>query len=409
MPFRGCASEKKEIFQVSFSILEFSGMSFSSKDAEFMARALHLARRGVGLVSPGALVGAVVVKRGRIVGEGFYRYDWKKHAEVIAIEEAGAKARGATLYVNLEPCSHWGRTPPCADLIIQSGIRTVVSALRDPNPLVSGGGLRKLRAAGVAVKAGPGVEEAAHINETFVRYITSKRPFVALKTAMTIDGKIAQANQPRGSATWITSKASRKRVHEIRHAHDAILVGINTILCDDPRLTDRSGHPRRRKLMRVVLDANLRIPPHSNLVRTARKDVLIFCSSRASQKKIKTLEKQGIQVVSLRDRASGPPQDQGQSMDWNILLRQLGDREIQSVLIEGGAETNWSAARAQVVDKFYFFIAPKILGGHHHIPVFGGPGFNSFNEALRLSQITVERVAEDLLVTGYPASDGGCE
>jgi diaminohydroxyphosphoribosylaminopyrimidine deaminase / 5-amino-6-(5-phosphoribosylamino)uracil reductase len=370
-----------------------------------MSRTLQLARRGIGLVSPGALVGAVVVRRGVVVGEGYYRYDRKNHAEVIALEKAGALARGALLYVNLEPCSHYGRTPPCADLITRSGIQTVVCAMRDPNPLVTGRGFRQLRAAGIEVKVGLGEDEAVRLNEAFVRYITSRRPFVTLKTAMTIDGKIAQARQARGSVTWITSEGSRERVHEIRHAHDALLVGINTILRDDPLLTDRSGRPRRRKLLRVVLDANLRMSVHSNLVRTASKDVLIFCSLSASQRKLKTLETRGIQVIPVADRGTGTPRKQIKHLSWKSILQELGNREIQSLLIEGGGETNGSAMRAEIVDKVHFFIAPKVLGGDEHVSVFGGKGFGSLKAASRLSEITLERIAEDILITGYTRSN----
>lgn len=369
-----------------------------------MSRALQLAQRGIGLVSPGALVGAVVVKRGVVVGEGFYRYDRKKHAEVIALEKAGAQARGASLFVNLEPCSHFGRTPPCADLITRSGIQTVVCAMRDPNPLVAGRGFRKLRTAGIEVKVGLGEDEARLLNEAFVRYITSRRPFVTLKAAMTLDGKIAQARQPRGSATRITSESSRERVHEIRHAHDAILVGINTILRDDPMLTDRSGHLRQRKLLRVVLDANLRVPVRSNVVRTASGDVLIFCSPNASQRRLKTFERRGIQVVPLKDRGAGTLPNQTKPMSWRSILRELWNREIQSLLIEGGGETNGSAMEAGIVDKVHFFVAPKVLGGHEPVSVFGGKGFGSLEAAPRLSGVTLERIEEDILITGYPPS-----
>lgn len=378
-------------------------MDKPSKNLYFMSRALALAKRGVGLASPGALVGAVLVRDGKVVGEGFYRYAETAHAEAIAIRKAGTKARGATLYVTLEPCAHFGRTAPCADLVIQSGVKIVVCAMRDPNPLVAGKGLRKLRQAGIKVEVGILEEDAARVNEAFLRYVTSKQPFVILKAAMTLDGRIAAAHQRRGSATWITSEASRVRVHEIRHAHDAVLVGINTILLDDPLLTDRSGRPRRRKLLRVVLDANLKVPLRSNLVRTAKEDVLIFCSSGASPAKLAALRRRGIQVVSGIYPQIASSREKTQSFNWKTVLRRLGTREIQSVVIEGGGETNWSAVKAGVVDKFHFFVAPKILGGHVHVPVFGGAGFPSLKNALRLSEITVERIAEDILVTGYPS------
>lgn len=369
-------------------------MFITPNDIEYLHQALELARRGAGRVSPGALVGAVVVKHGRVLGEGFYRYDLGKHAEVLAIEKAGSKARGATLYLNLEPCSHFGRTPPCSDFVIQSGIQRVVCSMRDPNALVAGRGFRKLRSAGIQVDVGLLEAEARRLNEAFLKFITTKQPFVTLKTAMTLDGKIASARQRRGSITWITSEASRARAHELRHAQDAILVGVNTILKDDPLLTDRSRLPRRRKLLRVVLDSKLRTPLRSKLVETASGDVLLFCSSTASIGKRRLLEKKGVTVVIV-----GPHNEQ---LPWTKMLLELETREIQSVMIEGGAKTNSSAFKAGIIDKFHFFIAPKVLGGGQHVPVFDGVEFPSVGVVCELADLSVERINGDLLITGYP-------
>lgn len=369
-------------------------MSISSKDIGFLRRALELAERGIGLVSPGALVGAVVVKHGQIVGEGFYRFDRRKHAEVLAIEKAGTRARGATLYLNLEPCSHFGRTPPCADFIIHNGIRRVLCSMRDPNALVAGRGFRKLRSAGIQVEVGALQAEARRLNEVFLKFITSKLPFVTLKVAMTLDGKIAMARQRRGSITWITCEASRARVHQLRHAHDAILVGVNTILKDNPLLTDRSRLPRRRNLLRVVLDSTLRTPLRSQLAETANADVLLFCSTTASTRKRRALEQEGIDVVDV-DAGKG-------QLPWKEILEELRRREVQSVMIEGGGETNSRALKAGIIDKFHFFIAPRILGGGQHIPVFADSRFSSVPSMCDLSDLRIERIDEDLWISGYP-------
>jgi diaminohydroxyphosphoribosylaminopyrimidine deaminase / 5-amino-6-(5-phosphoribosylamino)uracil reductase len=379
-------------------------MTIRPKDVQFLSHALELAHRGAGLVSPGAMVGAVVVKKGTRVGEGFYRYDQKKHAEVVAIEKAGQQARGATLYLNLEPCSHFGRTPPCADLVIQSGIRRVVCSMEDPNPLVSGKGFRKLRRAGIQVELGSLREEAVRLNEAFVHCITRGRPFVTLKAAMTLDGKIALGKQRRGSATWITSEASRERVQQIRHGQDAILVGINTILLDNPLLTDRSRKPRRRRLLRIVLDARLRLPLDSQLVKTADNDVLVFCDADSSARKRHELERRGVQAVSFPKHAGLPGRQS--SSNWKFILGELAGRDIQSVLIEGGGETNASALQADIIDKFHFFVAPKILGGTRNISVFGGTGFQALTKATKISNVTLEHINGDILITGYPVRAG---
>ena len=321
-----------------------------SIDEQFLRRALDLARQGVGLASPNPYVGAVIVDRGgSIVGTGVYTYDGVKHAEVRALEGAGGKARGGTLYINLEPHSHQGRTPPCTEALIAAGIRRVVASMPDPNPKVSGRGFEQLRAAGVHVEVGGLEAEARRLNEAFARYIRHGVPLVTLKSAMTLDVKIAPppaavAKQTAGipAGGWITDEAARANVQRQRHQSDAIVVGVGTILADDPLLTDRSGNPRRRPLLRVILDSHLRLPLESRLVRSlgnegiSKKDVLVFSSS-PDQKKKAELEARGVCVEQLPpDTADGRP-------DFRAILRRLGQLEITSVMIEGGAGVNGAA------------------------------------------------------------------
>src|SRR5277367_2121205 len=268
-------------------------------DEFWMARAVDLARRGVGLAHPNPAVGAVIVKSGRVVGEGFHVYERRDHAEVVALRQAGKRAKGATLFVTLEPCCHTGRTGPCTKAVIAAGITRVVGAMCDPHSAVAGRGFQKLRRSGIAVTVGVGESEAQVLNESFSRWIVSKRPFVALKTALTLDGQISQR---ASSATWITSPASRKEVQRMRHAADALLTGIGTVLAYDPRLNDRSGWPRRRRLLRVVLDSRLRIPLRSELVQSAENDVLVITSESPDSKKARALIRSGVEVVRLRGR-----------------------------------------------------------------------------------------------------------
>ena len=371
-------------------------------DPRHMQRALELARTGIGLTSPNPNVGAVLVNDGgEIVGSGTHTYAGLKHAEILAIEQAGPKARGATLYVNLEPCSHQGRTPPCADALIAAGIQRVVAAMEDPNPAVSGKGFAKLRAAGVAVEVGLLESEARKINEAFARYIRHKTPMVTLKTAMTLDGKIAPEPHPSevagpGNVTrgWITSDPARAHVQQLRHASDAILVGVGTILADDPLLTDRTGLARRRPLMRVILDSRLRLPAASRLVKSANNDVLVLCSVMDEEKK-RALLGAGVRVEQIpAARADGRP-------DFSAIVRHLGAQEITSLLIEGGATVNWDALAAGVVDKVFLYYAPKILGGSGAVPFAVGEGFHRMSNAAHVKSIEIHRFGEDFAVEGY--------
>ena len=374
-------------------------------DGQFLLRALELAHQGIALASPNPCVGAVVVANGKIRGEGFHTYEGVHHAEVLALEQAGSAARGATLYLNLEPCCHQGRTPPCVDAIVAAGIKRVVASMRDPNPQVSGQGFEKLRAAGIEVAEGGLEAEARKLNEAFARWVRDRRPLVTLKAAMTLDGKIApppgEAARPaaqRGPAGsisgWITSEAARAHVQELRHASDAILVGVGTILADDPLLSDRTGQPRRRPLLRVILDSRLRLPLESRLVKTCRQDVLVFCSF-AEEKTKRALEERGVRVeqVELGSRDGRP--------DLRKVAERLGTLEILSLLIEGGALVNWAALTSGIVDKVFFYYAPRILAGMGAVPFATGAGFQRMSEAAHVRSLALHRFGEDFAVEGY--------
>jgi diaminohydroxyphosphoribosylaminopyrimidine deaminase/5-amino-6-(5-phosphoribosylamino)uracil reductase len=381
-------------------------MLVHSIDEQFLRRALDLARQGIGFASPNPYVGAVIVdQKGSIAGKGVYTYDGVKHAEVRALEDARDKARGGTLYINLEPHSHQGRTPPCTEALIAAGIHRVVASMSDPNPKVSGRGFEKLREAGIHVKGGGMEAEARKLNEAFARYVRHGVPLVTLKAAMTLDGKIARppvavvkrvAGMPPGG--WITGEAARANVQQQRHQSDAILVGVGTILADDPLLTDRSGNPRRRPLLRVILDSHLRLPLESRLVQSVvterRNDVLVFCSSAAKEKDKKSeLEERGVRVEAVPPAASdGRP-------DIHAILRRLGQLEITSLMIEGGSTVNRTALASGVVDKVFLYYAPKVLGAGS-VPLAAGNGFR-IDEALEVSRLQLHRFGDDFAVEGY--------
>ena len=395
-------------------------MSTRPTDEQFMQQALDLARQGVALASPNPCVGAVLVAPGgTVVGRGTHLYDGRKHAEVLAIEQAGERARGTTLYLNLEPCSRVGRTGPCTDAVIAAGITRVFAAMRDPNPREGGRGLAKLREAGIEVHDGLHLDEARKLNESFAKYIRQKTPFVTLKTAMTLDGKIApppgdaEAEPGLGSLApsggWITSAMARAHVHEMRHANDAIMVGVGTIIADDPLLTDRTALPRRRPLQRVVLDSRLRLPLESRVVKTARQDLIVFCCF-AEENKRRELEARGVVVEQVPMRR--PPDDgtlvfPGTSPaidgrpDLDRVMANLGERQITSLIIEGGAMVNWAALSAGIVDKIFFYYAPKILAGTGSIPFALGAGYRRISEAASVKSLTLHRFGEDFAVEGY--------
>jgi diaminohydroxyphosphoribosylaminopyrimidine deaminase / 5-amino-6-(5-phosphoribosylamino)uracil reductase len=374
-------------------------------DEQFLRRALDLAREGVALTSPNPSVGAVIVNNeGEVVGSGIHTYEGVTHAEILALDQAGQKAQGATLYINLEPCSHQGRTPPCTDALISAGIARDVASMKDPNPIVSGKGFEQLRGSGIAVTCGILEHEAKALNEAFAKYIRHRTPLIMLKAAMTLDGKIAprptESHNPKalGAATahggWITSELARAHVQELRHQNDAILVGVGTVIADDPLLTDRSGRARRRPLLRIILDSRLRLPLNSRVVATAQDDVLVLCSF-AEEKKKKQLIRRGVRVEQIEQ-----PTPEGHP-DLTTVCRKLGEMEITSVMIEGGATVNWAALASEIVDKVFFYYAPKILGGANSISFAAGSGFAHIGDAACVKSIRLHRFGEDFAVEGY--------
>lgn len=355
------------------------------QESRYLEQALELAYQGRAMTSPNPMVGAVLVSEGQLVGSAFHTYEGTSHAEILALEQAGERARGATLYINLEPCSHHGRTPPCADALIQAGVARVVAALQDPNPLVAGGGFRRLAAAGVAVEqAVDFAPRALRLNEAFCHFIRTGRPLVTLKTATTLDGKIAAPDDNTG---WLTSEEARAHVQQARHDSDAILTGIGTVLADDCLLTDRTTLRRRLPLLRVVVDSQLRLPLDSRMVRSFQNDLVVAATSAASPRRRQALSALGILVLTL-DAADG-------RVDLAGLVGWLGQQQKTSLLIEAGAKLNWALLEAGVADKILFYYAPKILGGVESLPIAAGPGRRRRSTALLLRGLRTFPVGPD--------------
>ena len=395
-------------------------MPANSADEQFLYRALELARQGVGLASPNPHVGAVITDaQGNVVGTGTYTYAGVKHAEILALAAAGEKARGATLYINLEPHSHQGRTPPCTDALIAAGIHRVVASMPDPNPKVSGLGFEKLRAAGIEVEVGLFEEEARRLNEAFARYIRHGAPLVTLKSAMTLDGKIAPPPSPSPdrndetaavgefSGTWITGELARAHAHQLRHENDTLLVGIGTVLADNPLLTDRSGRARRRPLLRIILDSRLRLPLASRLVQNAaaeqknaeqknaerQDDVLVFCASPDEKKKAR-LEQLGIRIETI------PAVAPDGRLDLPAILQRLGQLKITSLLIEGGSTVNGTVLTSDLVDKLFLYYAPTMFGTGS-IPFAAGTGFPGADQTSRITKVRLHHFGDDIAIEGY--------
>ena len=358
-------------------------------DKKYMQKALDLAEKGRGWTAPNPLVGAVLVKEGRIIGEGFHEYYGGPHAEVNAVSSASEEVEGSTLYVNLEPCSHTGKTSPCADFLIEKKVKKVVVGMLDPNPLVAGRGIDKLRKAGIEVVTGVLEKESQKSNEIFSAYILSQRPFVVMKTAMSLDGKIATAT---GQSRWISGEASRKQVHRLRHELSGIMVGIGTVLADDPMLTARLSESRQP--VRIIVDSRLRIPLDAKVLEDQEvARTLIAATEAADQEKKDELAEMGIEVLTT-DSLDG-------HVDLRDLMKFLGQKGIDSILLEGGAELNFSALQAGIVSKVQAYLAPIIIGGKEAKSPVEGPGIEQLNEAFQVKEITFQRVREDLLIEGY--------
>jgi diaminohydroxyphosphoribosylaminopyrimidine deaminase/5-amino-6-(5-phosphoribosylamino)uracil reductase len=373
----------------------------STDDHEFMHTALELAARGAGFVAPNPMVGAVVVREGQVVGRGYHQAVGGPHAEVHAIDDAGARARGATLYVTLEPCNHHGRTPPCTRKILEAGIRKVVVAVADPNLDVAGGGNAYLQSRGVQVVCGVCRDQAARLNESFFKYVRTRMPFVVLKMAATLDGRIATRT---GDARWVTGPEARARVHGLRHAMDAIMIGVGTVLADDPQLTTRLDEGPGVDPTRIILDTHLRMPDTARMLQQGSSaETWVVCGPGADPDNKKRLMDQGALILES-NIADG-------RIDLAALMRDLGGRGVTSLLIEGGAQVAAAALRAGIVDKVLFFYAPKILGGDDGVSMFSGPGPGKMGESLPLHHMEIDRVGTDLLVSGYlhseADSDGG--
>ncbi|MFW5976580.1 MAG: bifunctional diaminohydroxyphosphoribosylaminopyrimidine deaminase/5-amino-6-(5-phosphoribosylamino)uracil reductase RibD [Bacillota bacterium] len=367
-----------------------------NKDEFYMKKALELARKGEGYVSPNPMVGAVVVKNNKIVGEGYHKKFGEAHAEVNALKEAGDKAEGGTLYVNLEPCCHYGKTPPCSLSVIKSGIKKVVIGMEDPDSRVEGKGIAYLKKAGIDIKTGVLAEESIKLNEAFIKNKTTDFPFVYLKSAQTLDGFLATST---GDSKWITCKKARKYGHKLRHKVDAILVGIGTVLKDNPSLTTRLENKKGKDSIRIVLDSNLRIPPDSQILnQKSSSRTIIVTGEEVNEEKITKLQdrvqdRDQIEILSytLKDN----------KISLEKLLKDLHEREINSILVEGGGEINYSFINSGLGDKIYSFIAPKIYGGNDGVSVYRGKGPEKMKDIINLKKVEYEKLGDNILVKGY--------
>jgi diaminohydroxyphosphoribosylaminopyrimidine deaminase/5-amino-6-(5-phosphoribosylamino)uracil reductase len=366
-------------------------MSLHKADQHYMKMALRLAARGAGLVSPNPMVGAVVVKAEEVVGRGWHHRYGEPHAEVMALRDAGSQSRGATLYVTLEPCNHHGQTPPCTEAILAAGVKRVVAAALDPNPTVNGGGAAFLKEKGLEVELGLLAEESRRLNESWLTWVETGLPFVIAKAACSLDGKIATRT---GDSKWLTGETARAYGHRLRHWCDAILVGIGTVLADDPNLTARPSQRNGSDPIRLVLDSRLRIPLDARLINLkSPAPTWVVCTAAAPTEKIQALESQGAEVLVL------PEQDGRVAL--KPLLQELGRRRVQSLLVEGGAEVLGAFLDQRLVDKFYFFYAPKILGGKTGYPAVAGQGVAKLSEAHQARNLSLRRLGPDLLISGY--------
>ena len=357
----------------------------------YMNQVIDLALKGKGKASPNPIVGAIIVRDSVVVGRGYHKRAGDPHAEINTLRDAGESAKGGTLYVNLEPCCHYGKTPPCTSAIIKSGIERVVVGMRDPNILVSGKGIEELRGAGIHIEVGVLEERCREINEIYAKYITIKRPFVIMKVASSLDGKIATHT---GESRWITSKSSREVVHRIRGEVDAIMVGLGTVIKDDPQLTVRLGENGIKDPKRIILDSLLKISLKAKvLTMDSRSDSIIVTTEKGDPERIKKLEGMGVKVLIVDKK--------DQRIDLDKLMTRLGEMEVASLLIEGGSEVYASALEAGIVDKVILFLAPKIIGGVNAPGVVGGRGIDSLCDAISLKDIHIQQIGDDVMIEGY--------
>ena len=366
-------------------------MKTLSTDEKYLQQALKLAAKGRGRTSPNPMVGALVVKNGTIVGKGFHPAAGKPHAEVYALREAGEMARQATMYVTLEPCNHQGRTPPCTEAIIAAGISRVVVGMEDPNPKVAGNGMTRLRAAGIEIISGILEDKCRRLNEAYIKYITTNTPFVTLKIAASMDGRIATHT---GHSHWITGEQSRRYVHRLRDETDAILIGIGTLLQDNPRLTTRLPGKKGLNPYRIIVDSRLRTPLHADIFGTDAREKLILVTSFAKRDELELYRERTCHILQI------PADDLGQ-LDLKFLMKELAELEIMSLIIEGGAEINGSAVDAGIVDKICFFYAPLLIGGRGSIGMMGGRGIDFIPDAQRIKEVKIRRFGPDICVEGY--------
>lgn len=358
-------------------------------DEQYMRQALELAQYAIGRTSPNPMVGAVIVRNGRVVGQGWHRKAGTPHAEIHALQQAGELARDGTMYVTLEPCSHHGRTGPCADAVVAAGIKKVVIAMNDPNPLVAGRGIGKLREAGIEVVEGVLAADAAKLNEIFIKWISTQMPFIALKSAMSLDGKIAAHT---GHSQWITGAKSRERVQQLRDCYDAILVGIGTVLADNPSLTTRLPYEGKNPI-RIIIDSMARTPLAAHVVTDGLAPTIIVVTPNAPTDRVDALRGRGAQILTIESGQGG--------VDLRETFKALGKRDITSILIEGGAGINGSVLEEHLVDKIYWFIAPKIIGGQGALGPVGGQGVTDVNHAHLFEDMAIEPMGQDLLISAY--------
>jgi diaminohydroxyphosphoribosylaminopyrimidine deaminase/5-amino-6-(5-phosphoribosylamino)uracil reductase len=357
-------------------------------DEHWMKRVLRLAEKGRGRTSPNPMVGAVLVKDGKVVGEGYHAKAGEDHAEIIALRRAGDAARGAALYLNLEPCTHYGKTPPCAPAVIRAGVKRVVIGMEDPNPLVKRKGVGSLTGAGIEVKVGVEEKECRSLNEAFCKYILKKDPFIILKVAATMDGKIATRD---GDSKWISGENSRRFVHRLRDQVDGVLVGIGTVLKDDPMLTARVRGGRDP--YRIILDSRLRIPEEAKVIEISPEKTIIATTEAAPKDKVERLEKKNVRVLVL-DSKEG-------RVNLKSCLSKLGEMEMMSLLVEGGSQINGSFLDEGLIDKLLLFLSPKLMGDTQALEIFGGKGVASLEEAVVLREFRTKRMGEDILIEGY--------